>query len=380
MIVRQFLRWVQTAAPGERAEATSALARAYLYSDLTSEDRLAAEAAMTVLLDDPSPLVRRALAEALGGSADAPHGVILALAQDQPEIATIVAGRSPVLSDAELVDLVAGSGEGVQSAVAGRAPLSRAVAGAITEVAGAASCLVLIENSTAEISARGLARVAERFGQLSAVREALLLRDDLSAETRQVLIATLSETLARFVVERDWISAERAQLIAREACDRATVTIASGRDAGEVGLLVQHLLTSGQLTGNLLLRAVLSGNTQFLIEAFAELSGLRPSRVAGILTDRNIQGFRALYERTGLPDAAFGAFRAAIEVMNETGFVGDTYGAATLKRRIVERVLTRYEGVAGDELDYLLAMLRRFAAEAAREEARFYTADLIAAA
>jgi uncharacterized protein (DUF2336 family) len=239
---------------------------------------------------------------------------------------------------------------------------------------------VLIENSTAEISARGLARVAERFGQLSAVREALLLRDDLSAETRQVLIATLSETLARFVVERDWISAERAQLIAREACDRATVTIASGRDAGEVGLLVQHLLTSGQLTGNLLLRAVLSGNTQFLIEAFAELSGLRPSRVAGILTDRNIQGFRALYERTGLPDAAFGAFRAAIEVMNETGFVGDTYGAATLKRRIVERVLTRYEGVAGDELDYLLAMLRRFAAEAAREEARFYTADLIAAA
>jgi uncharacterized protein (DUF2336 family) len=380
MIVRQFLRWVQTAAPGERAEATSALARAYLYSDLTSEDRLAAEAAMTVLLDDPSPLVRRALAEALGGSADAPHGVILALAHDQPEIATIVAGRSPVLSDAELVDLVAGSGEGVQSTIAGREPLSRAVAGAITEVAGAASCLVLIENSTAEISARGLARVAERFGQLSAVREALLLRDDLSAETRQVLVATLSETLARFVVERDWISAERAQLIAREACDRATVTIASGREAGEVGTLVQHLLTSGQLTGNLLLRAVLSGNTQFLIEAFAELSGLRPSRVAGILTDRNIQGFRALYERTGLPDAAFGAFRAAIEVMNETGFVGDTYGAATLKRRIVERVLTRYEGVAGDELDYLLAMLRRFAAEAAREEARFYTADLIAAA
>ena len=43
-------------------------------------------------------------------------------------------------------------------------------------------------------------------------------------------------------------------------------------------------------------------------------------------------------------------------------------------------MLTRYEGMAGEELDYLLAMLRRFAAEAAREEARYYTADLIAAA
>ena len=38
MIVRQFLRWIQTAPPGDRAEATSALARAYLYSDLSDEE------------------------------------------------------------------------------------------------------------------------------------------------------------------------------------------------------------------------------------------------------------------------------------------------------------------------------------------------------
>jgi uncharacterized protein (DUF2336 family) len=77
MIVRQFLRWIQTAVPGERADATSALARAYLYSDMTQEDRLAAEAAMTVLLDDPSPLVRLSLAEALALSEMAPHNVVL---------------------------------------------------------------------------------------------------------------------------------------------------------------------------------------------------------------------------------------------------------------------------------------------------------------
>src|SRR5262245_5073185 len=107
MIVRQFLRWIQTAPPGDRAEATSALARAYLYSDLTDDDRLAADAAMTVLLDDPSPLVRLALAEALGSAPEAPHGVIIGLAHDQPDIATVVIGRSPVLCDAELVDLMA---------------------------------------------------------------------------------------------------------------------------------------------------------------------------------------------------------------------------------------------------------------------------------
>ena len=34
MIVRHFLQWVRTAEAAERAEATSALARAYLYSEL----------------------------------------------------------------------------------------------------------------------------------------------------------------------------------------------------------------------------------------------------------------------------------------------------------------------------------------------------------
>ncbi len=57
MIVRQFLHWVRTALPGERAEATSALARAYLFSDLGADDRGAAEGAMIMLLDDASPLV-----------------------------------------------------------------------------------------------------------------------------------------------------------------------------------------------------------------------------------------------------------------------------------------------------------------------------------
>jgi len=62
MIVRHFLQWVRTAPPGERAEATSALARSFLYSDLSPDDLGAAEGAMLMLLDDPSPLVRRALA------------------------------------------------------------------------------------------------------------------------------------------------------------------------------------------------------------------------------------------------------------------------------------------------------------------------------
>ena len=66
MIVRQFISWVRNASAGERAEATRALARAWLISDLTDDDRAAAEGALLMLLDDASPLVRAMAIWALG--------------------------------------------------------------------------------------------------------------------------------------------------------------------------------------------------------------------------------------------------------------------------------------------------------------------------
>jgi len=380
MIVRQFLQWIQTALPGERADATSALARAYLHSELTHEDRLAAEAAMTVLLDDPSPLVRRALADVLSSSAEAPQTLVLALANDQPEIAEIMVARSPLLTEAELVDLIGEANERIQNAIASRVPVPASLAAAVAEVGCAGACLVLIENPDADVTPPSLARIAERHGMLAAIRERLLVHPELPVETRQALVATLSSTLARFVTDREWLPEERALKVTREACDRATVALAAETGDDHVAPLVRHLRSSGQLTGGLVLRALLSGNVHFLVEALADLTNLSPRRVAAILDDPARHAFRALYERAGLPRAAFGAFKAALEVIQEMGFDDTAHGYAVLRRRIVERVLERYQRAAPGELDQLLALLRRLAAEAAREEARSFTADLVAAA
>ena len=87
MIVRQFINWIRTAPAGERAEATRALARAWLISDLSHDDRVAAEGALLMLLDDASPLVRQAMAEAFARSTDAPASIVRALSADQPTVA-----------------------------------------------------------------------------------------------------------------------------------------------------------------------------------------------------------------------------------------------------------------------------------------------------
>jgi uncharacterized protein (DUF2336 family) len=378
MIVRQFLQWIRYAPPGERAEATSALARAYLYSDLSPDDLAAAEGAMIMLLDDPSPLVRRALAEVFASSQKAPLVVVHALAADQPEIAVLLLSRSPLLREDDLVDLIATGHPEAQMAIAGRVLLPRSLAAAIAEVGSAQACLALLENPDADIAPFSIDRMVERFGHLAAIRDTVLARADLPMATRQALLSKLSQTLAGFVAGRQWMGPEHAEYAAREACEKATVALAGETPYEEVGALVQHLRQSGQLTAGMILRALLSGNVVLFEEALAELSGLPLDRVTGYIHDRNISGFGALYRKAGLPDMAYPAFRAAITAMREGALIGEQGGAARLKRRMVERVLSVCASEHSRDLASLLALLRRFAVEAAREEARMFCDDLVA--
>jgi len=376
MIVRHFLDWVRTAPAGKRAEATSALARAYLYSELSADDLAAAEGAMLMLLDDPSPLVRRALADALAASPSAPPAVVLALAADQPQIAAPVLALSPLFVDADLVDAVATGGAAVQAAIASRAGLPRSVAAAIAEVGTAESCLLLLENVDADIAPLSFDRMVERFGHLAAIRELLLGREDVAVSTRLTLVAKLSETLAGFVVEREWLDPDRAQRVAREACEKATITLAA-ETPSQARPLIHHLRVTGQLTAGLLLRALLSGNVTLFEEALAELADMPVGRVSDLVHGHGTTGLRALFDKAGLPPSSYPAFKEAIEAMREGGFIGEPGGAARLKRRMIERVLTRCEDDAPDELAPLLTLLRRFATEAAREEARLFCDGLV---
>ncbi len=378
MIVRQFLQWVRNASAGERADATSTLARAYLHSELSTDDLAAAEGAMIMLLDDPSPLVRRAMSEVFASSQKAPPVVVHALAADQLDVALPVLARSPLLAADDLVDLIATGHTDAQVAIAGRALLPRPVAAAVAEVGCAEACLALLENPDAVIPAFSVRRIVDRFGHLAPIRENLLDHEDLPMAMRQALVSKLSQTLANFVSAREWLEPEHAENTAREACEKATVALAAEAPYEEVGTLVQHLRETQQLTAGMILRAMLSGNVVLVEEALAELSGLPIDRVTGHIHDKTISGFHALYRKAGLPDAAYPAFREAIAAMRQGVLVGERGGVAQLKRRMVERVFSACARERAPDMVTLLALLRRFAVEAAREEARSFCQDLVA--
>jgi len=245
------------------------------------------------------------------------------------------------------------------------------VAAALAEVGDAAAVLELIENPGVTLAPFSLERIVQRHGDLAVIREQLLQRDNLPASVRLALAEKVSATLARFAAARDWITPDRADRLAAEATERSLLDIASLSQGDELTDLVHHLRQSGQLNAGLVLRALLSGNASLFEAALVELSGLPQRRVAALAYGRGA-GLDALLVKAGLPASTVPAFRAAVAAILEIGFVDTQDGVVRLQRRMVERVLTQCENEAASMHDPLLVLLRRFAVEAAREDARLF--------
>lgn len=380
MIVRRFLAWSRMVPPGQRAEGVRALALGYLYSPMEEDMRVEAEAALTGLLEDPSPQVRLALAEAFASAVEAPRHCVIALAYDQPEIAAVVLGRSPLLSDEDLIDCAARGEAAVQCAIAGRPSLSAAVSMALADNAAPEALTMLAQNFGADLPEFGLRRMLERFGGDGALREAMLTRPRLPPCVRSDLIHSASSALTALVAEAGWLSADRAERLHREMTERALVDIAleaSEEEPEDASVkMARHLRLAGRLTPSLMLRALLHGDRSLFEAALAELSGLPLARASGFVRYHQGSGFSALYARARMPAELLPVFKAALAALDEAEARSEAEDAR-LSRRLIGRVLRACGALDGAGPARVASMLRRLDAEAARQDAREATTRMI---
>jgi len=378
LIVTAFLKWVETAKTQERARAANALARAYLKSEMTPEERQAAQMAMTYLLDDPSPQVRLALAEVLAGEARAPRALMVSLAEDQPEIASAVILHCPVLTDADLVDIAGRGTMESRALIAARSEVSVAVAAALAEIGDAAELEVLLENPGARFATFTLRRIAERHGHCERIRARLLDRNDLAIGVRQLLVQFVTDALAGSDLVIGAIGSRRIERIAREAGDSATIALLADVHGEELYRLTDQLRAAGRLTPAFLMHALCAGRTDFFSSAMVAISGLEERRVRSILATGRFHALRALLESAGISREISPIFVDAVMlwrtlIQSAEGFELD---------HIAHRLVSRYRGTPhlSDAAHALTDMIERLAIAEERRLARDYASGVALAA
>jgi uncharacterized protein (DUF2336 family) len=371
VIVQAFLRWAETAKAGDRSRAAAALGRAYLHSAMGAEERKAAGLAITYLLDDPSPRVRLALAESIADSDEAPRPIILALAEDQVEIACTVIARSPVIRESDLVDLI-GRGDGMtRRLIASRPHLSRGASAALAEIGDEDEILLLLESDTSSISGVSLRRIAERHGQNHDIRNILLDRNDLPSDARHMLVGHIAASLLNCGLVRSTLARSRIEYVGREADETATVAIAGITPQQEVPALVEHLRASGRLTPAFLIHALCLGKADLVAEAVSVLSGLGERRVRPILATGRLHAVRALFEACGLAKEIASVFVEAVLLWREA-----SAGRSTAD--VCSRLVEKFSGTEGQHpsVSDMIQMIEKRHRLEMRLNARAFASDM----
>ncbi len=380
MIVEQFLKWVDSARASEREAAASALARAYLQSPLEFDERCAAEAALTILLDDPSPNVRFALAEALSTSTLAPIQIVTALACDQPQVASVILVRSPLMSDSDLIDRVALGCSQVQCAVAMRPQLSSSLCAAIAEVACQEACQVLLSNTGASIAGLSLRRLVGRFGHIAEMRSLLLADPRLPTDARHALVVKLGEALRDMPMVMALMGKSRAQRITGEACVRACLDLIDDSPVLEHPALVEHLRLRGEITTSFVLRVLINGKIGFFATILSTLSGQGDDRIKAQLANGRHAILAALFRHCGFTDSVGGVLMAGLETWRSIANGKLTAGPQEVSRIMLERHIAACSTPAFDHgNDDLVALLRSVYLETVRENGRKHALRLQAA-
>lgn len=377
MLIERFLSWMMAAEEAQRCDAAGLLARLHGDVRLTELDREAVEAGLTLLLDDGSPRVRAALARVVVAENCLPHHLALALGHDDDDIAGIIVAGSTQLLEGELVDLVAGRGATVQTAAAARRAVSPGLAAALAEVGAAEALVELLLNPDARLAEFSLLRILERHGDDPIVRRAMANRADMTVCVRQYLVRLEAADLFGVTLAAANRGDAPVEIAARETAEKETIELAAEATDTDIIALIDYLKDTAQLTTALILRAAVAGDMRFTGQALARLTDLAPDRVFFSLERGEEAAVRALALKAGLPARAVPALYAAVEVARERAaapFADQSYGHV---RRTVERIVARYCDARGDELDDLMATLRRYASDAARDAARRYaTANL----
>jgi hypothetical protein len=82
-----------------------------------------------------------------------------------------------------------------------------------------------------------------------------------------------------------------------------------------------------------------------------------------LLFDAGSRGMRAIYDKAGLPDTLYPAFRAAFDVTRQSLAERTDMEPDAMAKRTLERVLTHFEDLVDEDnigdVDYLLGKLNQ---------------------
>lgn len=358
-------RLLQEPSAGVRAETAGKLARQFDGRNLSDTERRIAEDIFRLMVKDAEVRVREALSENLKGNPMVPHDVAVALARDVGSVALPVLEFSEVLTPSDLIDIVHAKDPERQKAVARRRIVESEVADALVEDGGVDVAATLAANPGADLPETTMLKLVEKFGDDERVQSPLVNRPYLPVTVSERLVHRVSEALRDHLLRNHELPSDLAADLVLQSRERATITLSSESSEDQVERLVRQMADHERLTPSIVVRAICMGDLKFFEYAMALKSGVPIVNTRELIHDSGALGLQGIYERAGLPMTMYPAVRAAVDVVAEADYDGESNDRERYQRRVLERVLTQYDDLGvqfeNADLEYLLGKMDKLA-------------------
>lgn len=256
--------------------------------------------------------VRNALAERMAELDDAPHDLILILANDRIEVARSVLERSALLSEDELIDIINAATHLHQQAIAGRSDVTPRIAASLAESSTPDVLLALVHNQKARIAQDTMERLAERSRDSVALQQGVLGRPELQEDLAKRMCSFVSEALHGFITQRFAIDpiAIRKDLAMASAEAHARLTQASGAER-----LISKLHAAGQLRPGFAIKALGQGQLDVFEHAVAKLVGTTVEPVSRLLKSGDVSMLALICQAIGVDKSVFTTLYSQAETL-----------------------------------------------------------------
>ncbi|MBW8708009.1 MAG: DUF2336 domain-containing protein [Alphaproteobacteria bacterium] len=228
------------------------------------------------LTRDVEMAIRIALAQRLAEDTTAPHDLILLLVDDTIEVARPLIIKSPLLTESDVLRLIAEAGIDHQEAIAGRPHIGLPVTDALVRSEHESVLLALVRNVTARISSTSYETLVQKSRALTGLQEPLIKRPDLPPQLATDMCGWVSDALKTYITTHYSMSPNTVASALQDVQVLMQSEPPPPRDppADSALKLIEKLAASGQLKAGFLMRVLSQGQLDLFDLAFSKLAGV----------------------------------------------------------------------------------------------------------
>ncbi|HVM82522.1 MAG TPA: DUF2336 domain-containing protein [Candidatus Binatia bacterium] len=272
---------------------------------LTLQERALINDILKKLIQDVARTVRKALAEKLALSPQAPREVAAILANDEFDIASPILLNSPLLEDEDLMEIVRHRTLSHRLAVAMRRSLTERVSDELVATNSIDVVKALLENHGAKISAATMTYLVEQSKTLDVYQEPLLRRSDLPADLAKRMYFWVSAALRQFIVDNFPVDPIELDLTLGAIAQEAARSVTSTSSDEPATNLARQLAERQDLTPDIIVETLRRGETPLFEAMLAERIGLKPIIARKLIYDSHGEGLVVACRAAGIDRSNF---------------------------------------------------------------------------